>query len=137
MQTEQDGREVSAILANEIGSTYRLILSGAGSLPVAGAKTVTLSEVVEFEASGPEFRCVADLRDVVGAQRKKLGGAPNRFGEALTALIERRISCGKALVGRNEEARAVLSEFIRENPTLTPPSFSSVQNYVTKVRTGQ
>jgi len=41
------------------------------------------------------------------------------------------------LAGRNEEARAVLSDFKQSNPHMKPPSLSSVQDYVSKVRAGQ
>ncbi len=137
LQAERDARDLSAALAQEPGSAYRLILTAAGGLKVEGTKTAPLPEVVELDLSGPEFRPVADLRDLVGAPRKNPGGAPNRFGETLSALIVQRISDGSALAGRNAEARAVLSDFKQSHPQLKPPSLSSVQNYVSKVRTGQ
>ncbi|MDX8347810.1 hypothetical protein SLH49_07415 [Cognatiyoonia sp. IB215446] len=137
LRAERDATELSAALAQEPGSTYRLILSAAGKLKVAGTTTVPLLDVVELDVCGAGFRRVADLRDLVGAPRKNLGGAPNRYGETLSALIRQRIVDGSALDGRNEEARAVLSVFKQSNPLLNPPSLSSVQDYVTKVRAGQ
>ncbi len=137
LQTERDATDLAAALAREPGSTYRLILSAAGSLQGRGTVTLPLSEVVELDGCGSEFQSVADLRDLVDAPRKNLGGAPNRYGETLSALIMQRISEGSALAGRNEEARAVLNEFKRSNPHLKPPSLSSVQDYVTKVRAEQ
>ncbi len=137
LQTETDATDLAAALAQEPGSTYRLILSAAGTLQGAGSVTVSLSDVVELDVASSEFQSVSDLRDLVGAPRKNPGGAPNRYGETISALIMQRISEGSALAGRNEEARAVLNEFKRSNPHLKPPSVSSVQNYVSKVRAGQ
>ncbi len=136
-QTEHDAAEISAVLAQEPRSTYRLILSGAGTLQSKGAVTVPLADVVALDGASSEFRPVADLLDLVNAPRKNPGGAPNRYGETLSALIVLRIADGRALAGRNEEARAVLSDFKQSNPHLKPPSLSSVQDYVSKVRAGQ
>lgn len=136
-QTEDDATDVSAALAREPGSAYRLILSATGNLQLLGTKTVPLSEVIELDMSGAGFRSIADLRDLVGAPRKNPGGAPNLYGETLSALIKQRIADGRALVGRNEEAKAILTDFKHTNPHVKPPSLSSVQNYVTKVRAGQ
>ena len=132
-----DASDISAALAQESGATYRLILTAGGTLNVLGAKTVPLSDVTELGLSGAEFRVLADLHDLVDAPRKNPGGAPNRYGGKLSALIVQRIADGSALVGRNEEARAVLSEFRQSNPQLKPPSLSSVKDYVSKVRSGQ
>ncbi len=137
MQVERDATDIAAALAQEPGSTYRLILSAAGKLQGAGTVTVSLSDVVELDVFGSRFRSVADLRDLVAAPRKNPGGAPNRYSETLTALIKQRILDSTALDGRNAEARAVLSDFIQSNPRSSPPSLSSVQDYVTKVRAGQ
>lgn len=137
LQTERDATDLAAALAREPGSTYRLILSAAGSLQAKGSVTVPLSDAVQLNWSGSEFQPVADLRDLVGAPRTNPGGAPNRYGETLSALIVKRISDGRALAGRNEEARAVLSDFKQSNPHMKPPSLSSVQDYVSKVRAGQ
>ena len=138
LQTERDAEgDLATALAQEARSTYRLILTAAGALKVGDARTVPLSEVVELDLSSPEFRAVADLRDLVGAPRKNHGGAPNRYGQALFALIAQRIADGRALAGRNEEARAVLTDFKQSNPEVKPPSLSSVQDYVSKVRAGQ
>ena len=137
LQAEGDARDLLAALAREPRSTYRLVLTAVGTLTVGGARTVPMSEVVELDLSSPEVRAVADLRDLVDAPRKNPGGAPNRFGQALSALIAQRIADGRALAGRNEEARAVLAEFKQSNPQRRPPSLSSVQDYVSKVRAGQ
>lgn len=137
LHCERDARDVSAALTSEPGSTYRLILTASGKIPVAKATVLTLSEVVEFDLCNGAFRPVADLRDLVGASRKNLGGAPNRYGDRLTEIILQRIADGIALAGRNEEARAVLTDFKRAYPNLEPPSLSSVQDYVSKVRAGQ
>lgn len=137
LQTEGDAAEFSAALAQEPRSRYRLVLTATGALSVGDAVVVPLSEVVTLDLSVPKFRAVADLRDLVGAPRKNPGGAPNRYGQALFALITRRIEDGRALAGRNEEARAVLADFKQSNPQRHPPSLSSVQDYVSKVRAGQ
>ncbi len=137
LQTEGDAKDLAAAFAQEARSTYRLVLTAAGALKVGSAKTVPFSEIVEFDLSGPEFRAVADLRDLVGAPRKNPGGAPNRYGQALSALIAQRIKDGTALAGRNEEARAVLADCKQSNPQRRPPSLSSVKDYVSKVRASQ
>lgn len=137
LRAEGDAVDLQAALAQETGSTYRLILTATGALNVGGTKTAPLPEVVELDLSSAEFRTVADLRDLVGAPRKNPGGAPNRYGEKLSALIRQRMLDGRALSGRNEEARAVLSDFKQSNPHSKPPSLSSVQDYVSKLRAGQ
>ena len=137
LQAERDAADLSAALAQEAGSTYRLVLTAAGTLNAGEIKTAPLSEVVELDPSNAEYRSVADLRDLVGAPRKNPGGAPNRYGKTLSALIMQRMADGMALDGRNKEAHAVLSEFKQLKPHLKPPSLSSVQNYVSKVRAGQ
>ncbi|MEM9708635.1 MAG: hypothetical protein AAF871_07540 [Pseudomonadota bacterium] len=137
LQTANDVTDVLAALALEPGSTYRLILSGTGDLQMPGMKTVPLSEVIELDTPGAGFRPIADLRDLVGAPRKNPGGAPSRYGEALTRLINERMTSGMAFEGRNAEAKAVLSKFIELNPGQKPPSTSLVRDYVSKMRTGQ
>jgi hypothetical protein len=137
LQTEDDAAEVSAVLAREPRSTYRLILSAIGILQVPGMKTVPLSDAIELDTLGAGFRSIADLRDLVGAPRKNPGGAPNRYGETLTRLIKERMTSGMAFDGRNAEAKAVLSKFIELNPGQKPPSTSLVRDYVSKIRTGQ
>ncbi len=137
LTAERDATNLDAALAQEPGSKYRLIFSAAGTLQVGRATTVPLSEAVELDVSGPPFRPVADLRDLVGAERKNQGGAPNRFGGTLSELIAQRSAEGRALDTRNAEARAVLSDFKKTHPHLRPPSLSSVQDYVSKFRVGQ
>lgn len=137
LRSDKNAADVSAALSREVGARYRLILTADGTSPVTGSVTALLSDVVEVDLIKPAFRPIAELRDIVGAARTNLGGAPNRFGDKLTLLIKKRIADEIALDGRNAEARAVLAEFRHANPHLKAPTLSSVQDYVTKVRTGQ
>ncbi|MEL6933839.1 MAG: hypothetical protein AAFO17_12235 [Pseudomonadota bacterium] len=137
IRSGQDAKRLTAALINEAGARFRLVLSAQITLAVPGCQTVPLSEAMELNTSGPLFRSECDLCDLVGAPRKKTGGAPNLYGDLLTILIKDRTAKEIAMKGRNAEARAVLSDFKQKNPHLKPPSLSSVQDYVSKFRAGQ
>ena len=64
LQTERDAAGISAALAQEPRSRYRLVLTATGTMKIGDAMTVPLSEVVEFNLSGPKVWAVADLRGV-------------------------------------------------------------------------
>ncbi len=134
---EQDATELSMALSRDIKSTFRVVLTGAGALPIPSVETVLLADVVEFDTTQAAFSVLVDPRVLVDAPRKNLGGAPNRFKDLLAPLILKRIENGAAVKGRNAEARALLETFCHEHPEIKPPSLSRVQDYVTEFRTGQ
>lgn len=137
LRSEEDTRALGAALSNEVRSTWRLIVTAVGTLPVHGAATVLLSDLVDFEVQSGRFVPVAAPCTLVGVPSKNSGGAPNRFGVVLTAIIEDRVKNGLAVTVRNAEAKAVLAQFQKENPDARPPSLSSVKDYVTKFRSEQ
>lgn len=134
LSDEDDSRQLAEALSREVHAPWRLVISAEGQLLILGATTVALSDVVEVS---PLDGCLVPLIDpctLVGVPKGKSSGAPNRYGELLTALIQSRSDSGQNLTGRNEEAKAVLAIFERTYPNQKPPSISRMQDYVTKVR---
>lgn len=137
LQSERDAANLRVALNSESGANFRLVLSAAGTLPIPGCHTALLRDTVELDMSRQKVEIVCDLGDLVGAPNKNRGGAPNRFGEQVSALIRARIAAGITVESRNGEARAVLADFKQKYPNSKAPSESLVKTYVTKIRAGQ
>lgn len=133
----EDAADLTAALMRDIRTTYRVILTAAGTLQIPDAETALLSDAVEFDAKLLGFSASVDPRDIVQAPRKRQGGRPNRFKETLVPLIQSRIEDGSALSGRNEEAKAILAILQAQNSEADTPSLSSIKDYVTQYSTGQ
>ncbi|MDO6729580.1 hypothetical protein Q4577_06090 [Marinovum sp. 2_MG-2023] len=137
LRDESDLLALGDALSREMRSTWRLVVTAEGSATVDGTVAVSLGELVDLDSKDGRLLPLSDPRTLVGVPPRNLGGAPNRFGHLLIAIIEERVRSGQAMLGRNEEAKVVLVHFERKHPDLKPPSLSSVKDYVTKIRTGQ
>ncbi|WP_152612219.1 hypothetical protein [Leisingera sp. ANG-S5] len=135
LRDERDARALADALSREVASTWRVVVTAGGQLPVSDATTVTLSELVEFSPNEKSFTPMLDLRAIVGVPTSPKTGAPNRFGEKCMALIRSRIASGTALAGRNEEAKAVRA-MLQIDQESEVPSLPTVRAYVTKARSG-
>jgi hypothetical protein len=136
LRSEDDARNLAEALAREMSSPWRLIVTAEGGLPTEGALTISLGDLVELDPQDGRLILTMDLHAAFDIPKGRKGGRPNTFGPLLQDLIQARIANGQALPGRNEEAKAVLALFEKENPGNEQPSLSSAKTYVTKVRTG-
>jgi len=133
---EQDVSELNAALSTDVKSTYRLVMTANGRLPVPNVKTVPLADITELQPDQPGFDVLVDLHDLVDASRKNRGGSPNRYQKTLEPLILSRMRDGRALQGRNEEANAILAFLVDQSNSDELPSLSSIRYYVSKNRRG-
>jgi len=137
LQGEEDASNLTRALSQEVRSRWRLIVTSLGTLPVANAETVRLSDLAEIDSNTGAFHILAQPGDLVGMPRKNKRGRPSEYGAILSALIAARKKSGASLAGRNAEAKALLGDFKQEHPDLTPPSISTVRGYVSNSRGGQ
>lgn len=137
LRDENELRAFHDAQSREVRSEWRLIVTAEGALPFSAVTIVRLDELVELDTNDGRLVPLSNLGELVGVPVANKGGAPNRFGALLTALIENRIKAQQALTGLNMEAKAVLKLFAKEHPDLKPPSISSVKTYLTKIRAGQ
>ena len=133
LRDAEDARELSDALSREIASAWRIIVTACGQLPVSGAATLALVELVALSPTGKSLARAVDLQTIAGVPALSKSGAPNRFGEKCLTLIRSRIASGAALPGRNAEAKAVLS-LLAQDLGADAPSLVTVQRYVTEVR---
>lgn len=135
LQDAEDARELSDALSREIASAWRIVVTACGRLPVSGAATLALVELVTLSPTGKSLEPAVDLQAIVGVPTSAKIGAPNRFREKCMALILSRLKTGQAMSGRNAEAKAVLS-LLQADLGADAPSLATVKNYVSKARTG-
>ena len=136
LQTEQDAREVQAALSHETTATYRLIVTAVGTLTVLNAKTITLSDLIEFSNDTGKLARLSDLMAVSGAPQLRTNGRPSPYGDRLSLLIIQRIEGGTALTGLNEEARAIRNLFGAKYTAEAVPSTSTVKRKIRNLRAG-
>jgi len=134
---EREALDLMAALSREVRTPFRLILTSSGRLPIPDTKVVPLVDVVKLNLDLVGFAVLADPCDVVGAPRDRTGGAPNRYRDIVTPLIQSRTEEGTALEGRNEEAKAIQAILKARDSGANLPSLSSIKVYVTKSRAGQ
>ena len=107
---------LEAALQREVKSPFRLILTAGGSLVVPGTKSACLDEVLELDpVSGDVVEC-SDLRAIVEVPFESTGGRPNVYGANLDTIIQSRLGNGQALLGRNEEGKAILDVYRKQFP---------------------
>lgn len=135
LRDEEDARELADSLSREIASAWRIVVTASGQLPVSGAATLALAELVTLSPSGHSLEPAVDLQAIVGVPASAKTGAPNRFREKCMTLIESRLRTGQAKTGRNEEAKAVHA-LLNADLGSDAPSLPTVKNYVTKARSG-
>ena len=135
LRDEEDARELADALSREIASAWRIVVTACGLLPVSGAATVTLNELVETSLRDKCLIPARDLRSIVSVPAPVKIGSPNRFRDMCLVLIRSRIASETALVGRNEEAKAVHA-LLEIDLGPDAPSLATVMRYVTEGRTG-
>lgn len=131
----EDAREFADALSREIASAWRIVITACGQLPISGAATLALAELVALSPAGKPLDPAVDLHAIVGVPASRRAGTPNRFRENCLTLIRSRIASGIALAGRNEEAKAVLL-LMKKDLGSDAPSLVTVRRYVTEARTG-
>ncbi|MBM1557976.1 hypothetical protein JQV19_15945 [Sulfitobacter mediterraneus] len=136
LQEARDLRGVQAALASEVRSPFGVILTSSGTLTAPPFVTAQLDDVLSFDSKAGKLSMVADVRAIAGVPEQRTGGRPNEYERPLSELIALRASQGRALKGRNVEARAIIVEFKSQFPNIDCPSLPTVQRYVTKIRSG-
>ena len=131
----EDARELADALSREVASAWQIVVTACGQLPVSGAATLELAELVTLSSSGKSLDPAVDLHAVVGVPASAKTGAPNRFREKCMTLINSRLRTGQAMSGRNEEAKAVHA-LLTADLGSDAPSLPTVKAYLTKARSG-
>jgi len=83
-----------------------------------------------------QLTVVAELATAAGVPDVRTGGRPSDYKNPLNELIAMRERDGQALQGRNEEAKALLTEFKTQFPKIKSPSVQTVRRYVSAARRG-
>lgn len=135
LRDAEDARELADALSHEIVSAWRIVVTACGQLPVPGAMTLPLAELVRLSTTGKSLDPAVDLRAITGVPTSAKTGAPNRFREKCMTLIKSRLRTGQAKGGRNEEAKAVHA-LLKSDLGSDAPSLSTVKAYVTAARSG-
>lgn len=135
LRDAEDARELADALSREIASAWRIVVTACGRLPVSGAATLALVELVTLSPTGKSLDPAVDLHAIVGVPASAKTGAPNRFREKCMTLIKSRLRTGQAMSGRNEEAKAVHA-LLKVDLGSDAPSLPTVKAYVTKARSG-
>lgn len=136
LQRESDVGEVRAAFANEINSAFRLIITAIGALPVSGAKTARLTDIVELVDSAGSLAAISAPHTIAGAPLAAKNGRPSTYAGKLSSLISQRSETGEALNGRNEEAKAVAQRYRARHPKETTPSLPTIKRHITLFRAG-
>ena len=136
LQDARDIRDVKAALASEVKTPFGVILTSRGTLTAPPFVTAQLEDVLSFAPRARKFTVIADIHTIAGVPELRTGGRPNEYEKPLGELIALRASQGRALKGRNVEAKAIIVEFKSQFPKIDCPSLSTVQRYVTKIRSG-
>lgn len=133
---ETEALDLADAFSRDVRTTWRLIVTAEGRLPVPGAVTIPLTELVDLDPQSGRLTAIADPREIIGIPVRRTGGAPNRHGAAVQKMIDARHRRGAALPGMNEEARAIMSELRAAHPGEAPPALPTVKRYLTKARAG-
>ncbi|GAA6176580.1 hypothetical protein [Sulfitobacter pacificus] len=136
LQDAQDIRDIQAALVGEMKSPFGVVLTSKGTLSVPPYATAQLQDVLSLDPITGKLMAVGDLRTIAGVPEQRNGGRPNDYETALNDLIALRASQGRAMRGRNEEAKALRAEFMAKFPNAKCPSLPTVKRYVTKTRSG-
>lgn len=134
LQNARDMRDVKAALTSEVKSPFGVILTSTGTLTARPFVTAQLDDMLSFDKKAGKLSVVADMLTIAGVPELRIGGRPNGYEKPLSELIALRASQGRALKGRNVEAKAIFVEFKSQFPNIDCPSLPTVQRYVTKIR---
>lgn len=135
LRDAEDAQELADALSREITSAYRIVVTACGQLPISGAATLALGELVALSPAGKSLDAAVGIQTIAGVPASAKTGAPNRFRKRCLTLIRSRIASDIALVGRNEEAKAVLL-LLEKELGADAPSLATVKVYVTQARSG-
>lgn len=136
LHSAQDIKNVQSALANEVKSTFGVILTSQGALNAPPFVTAQLDDILSFDLKVGKFTVVADIHAIAGVRKSPTGGRPNEYRKPLSDLVELRAKHGNTLKGRNAEAKALRLEFMAQFPNRKTPSLSVVKDYVSKFRSG-
>lgn len=136
LQGAQDLGDVQAALTSEVKFPFGVILTSQGTLTAPPFVTAQLDDVFSFDTKTGKLKAVADLRAIAGVPELRTGGRPNDYRKPLSDLITLRASQGRALQGRNAEAKAVRAEFMTKHPNQKCPSLPTVKRYVSEITSG-
>lgn len=134
LQSEEDARDFLDALSREVREKWRLVVTAAGTMQIAGARAVRLDDLAELDHETGALRILAAPADIVGMPRKNSGGRPSTHGHLLKPLIKRRIQTGEAVESVNAEFREVRSAFQAAYPNHPPPSESAIKRYIRDAR---
>lgn len=136
LRDAQDIRDFQVASANEMKNPFGIVLTSNGTLSVPPFVTAQLQDVLGLDRVSGKITVVCDLRAIAGVPEQRTGGRPNDYENAISDLMALRVSQGRAVLGRNEEAKALHAEFIAKYPYKKCPSLSTVKRYVTTIRSG-
>lgn len=136
LQGAKDFRDFQAALASEVKSPFGVILTSQGTLTAAPFVTAHLDDILSFDPKAGKFTVIADIRAIAGVPELRTGGRPSDYRKPLSDLIPLRASQGRALHGRNAEAKAVRAEFMTKHPNQKCPSLPTVKRYVSEITSG-
>lgn len=134
LYTEDDTRDLTDALRREVRAQWRLVVTAAGTMPVAGAQAVRLDDLAELDRETGALRILAAPPDLLGMPRKNPGGRPSAHGDLLRPLIEKRIQTGQALKAINAEFLEVRNAFKAAYPNHPLPSESAIKRYIRSAR---
>ena len=134
LQDARDVKDVQAALASEVKSPFGVILTSGGALTAPAFITAQLDNALSFDMKAGKFTVVADLRAIAGVPEQRTGGRPNEYKKQLNELSAIREKEGRTLKGRNEESKALQSEFKAQFPDIACPSLPTVKRYVSDAR---
>lgn len=137
LQNEQDVGAIQSALHDETRSAFRLVVTAVGKLPVAGAKSAELTDVVDLDNRANELTALIDPRIIVGAPQAVTNGRPNLYADKLEPLILRRIKDGSAHAGLNKEAKAIREVLAERSSDGQVPALTTVKTYLSNLRAGQ
>ena len=136
LNSERDVRDLDISLSYDVRSPWRLVITATGLSTTREVTAVRLCDLIELDLENGRLTAIADLRAIVGIPRNRKGGAPNRYRSRLLSLIHSRIQNRKAKQGRNEETKAVLSEYKVNYPNDDCPSLPTAKRYLSEIRCG-
>jgi hypothetical protein len=129
-------RDLQRAFASEVKSPFGVVLTSKGKLSLPPYATAHLQDVLSLDPITGKLMVIGDLRAIAGVPAQRIGGRPNDYETVLNDLIALRASQGRAVQGRNEEAKALCAEFMAKFPNAKCPSLPTVKRYVTKRRSG-
>lgn len=136
LQDAHDLNDLKSALASEVSSPFGIVITTAGELNVAPYITVSLQNTFRFNRAANQFNLDVDIETIVGVPQINTGGRPNEYRKNIEKIMIMRNQEGRAVEGRNAEAKGVQSEYKTRFPNRKVPSLSGTKRYVTEIRSG-